>query len=98
MGLETVNNGTNAAKISELVDTNPLASDSVNKGDDHIRNIKKVIKDTFSGINAEGDDAVTVTAESAELKNETNKNIFAILKESVLLPSNYTDIVFRLKN
>lgn len=67
MGLETVNNGTNAAKISELVDTNPLASDSVNKGDDHIRNIKKVIKDTFSGINAEGDDAVTVTAESAEL-------------------------------
>ena len=63
MGLETVNNG----KIHELNDNNPLASDAVNRGDDHIRNIKKVIKDTFSGINAEGDDAVTVTAESAEL-------------------------------
>ena len=67
MGLETVSNSANAAKISELNDANPTASDSVNKGDDHIRNIKKVIKDTFSGINAEGDDAVTVTAESAEL-------------------------------
>jgi len=41
---------------------------------------------------------IELTVESAELKNETNKNIFAILKESVLLPSNYTDIVFRLKN
>lgn len=63
MGLETVNNG----KIHELVKENPDAADSVNRGDDHIRNIKKVIKETFSGINAEGADAVPVTAESAEL-------------------------------
>jgi hypothetical protein len=63
MGLETVNNG----KIHELNDDNPTASDAVNKGDDHIRNIKKVIKETFSGINAEGANAVPVTAESAEL-------------------------------
>ena len=67
MGLETVSGGNNAAKIGELNPSNPTADDAVNKGDDHIRNIKKVIKDTFSGINAEGDDAVTVTAESAEL-------------------------------
>lgn len=63
MGLETVNNG----KIHELNDDNPTASDAVNRGDDHIRNIKKVIKETFSGINDEGADAVPVTAESAEL-------------------------------
>lgn len=68
MGLETVSNG----RISELVDTNPVASDKVNKGDDHIRNIKKVIKDTFSGINAEngvGDNLLSepVTANSREL-------------------------------
>lgn len=68
MGLETVSNG----RISELVDTNPVASDKVNKGDDHIRNIKKVIKDTFSGINAEngvGDNPLSepVTASSREL-------------------------------
>tara|TARA_R110002020_G_scaffold35680_1_gene107540 strand:+ start:115 stop:438 length:324 start_codon:yes stop_codon:yes gene_type:complete len=41
---------------------------------------------------------IKLTAESAELKNETNKNIFAILQESILLPDNYTDIVFSLKN
>lgn len=63
MGLETVNNG----KIHELNADNPTAADSVNRGDDHIRNIKKVIKETFSGINAEGASAVPVTAESAEL-------------------------------
>jgi hypothetical protein len=68
MGLETVTNG----RISELVDTNPVASDKVNKGDDHIRNIKKVLKDTFSGINAEngvGDNLLSepVTANSREL-------------------------------
>jgi len=67
MGLETVSVGTNAAKIGELNPANPTAADAVNKGDDHIRNIKKVIKDTFSGINAEGENAVTITAESAEL-------------------------------
>ena len=63
MGLETVNNG----KIYELNKLNPTAADSVNKGDDHIRNIKKVIKETFHGINEEGANAVAVDAESAEL-------------------------------
>ena len=41
---------------------------------------------------------IELTAESAELKNETNKNVFAILEDSILLPSNDTDIVFSLKN
>lgn len=64
MGLESVGN---PAKIGNLNDANPNAADSVNRGDDHIRNIKKVIKDTFSGIASEGAEAVPVTAESAEL-------------------------------
>tara|TARA_R100000700_G_C3151905_1_gene130324 strand:+ start:556 stop:879 length:324 start_codon:yes stop_codon:yes gene_type:complete len=41
---------------------------------------------------------IDLTAESAEIKNETNKNIFAILQESLILSKNYTDIVFTLKN
>jgi len=41
---------------------------------------------------------VELTAESAELKNETNKKVFVILKESIILPINYTDIVFSLRN
>lgn len=64
MGLETVST---PAKIGELDKNNPASGDPVNRGDDHIRNVKKVIKETFSGIDAEGADAVPVTAESAEL-------------------------------
>jgi hypothetical protein len=41
---------------------------------------------------------VELTAESAELKNETNKKVFVILKESIILPTNYTDIIFSLRN
>ena len=41
---------------------------------------------------------VELTAESAELKNETNKKVFVIFKESIILPINYTDIVFSLRN
>ena len=41
---------------------------------------------------------IKLSAESAEIKNETNKNVFIILKESVLLPDNLTDIVFNLRN
>ena len=41
MGLETGN------YVSALVKTNPLSSDNVSEGDDHIQLIKKVLKQTF---------------------------------------------------
>jgi len=44
MGLET------ASYISELVDTNPTASDPVSQGDDHLRLIKSVLQTQFSGL------------------------------------------------
>ena len=33
--------------ISDLVSTNPVASDPISQGDDHIRTIKKVLQNTF---------------------------------------------------
>jgi len=56
MGKET------ATYISQLVDTNPVASDSVSVGDDHIKMIKEVLKTQFSGVNSSGTTAVTATA------------------------------------
>lgn len=44
MGLET------GTYISDLVTTNPLGSDNKSQGDDHIRLIKQVIKNTFPNI------------------------------------------------
>ena len=41
MGLET------ASYISQLVDTNPTASDPVSQGDNHLRMIKTVLKNSF---------------------------------------------------
>jgi len=56
MALET------ATYISQLTATNPVASDSVSVGDDHIKMIKDVLKTNFSGINSSGTTAVTATA------------------------------------
>ena len=39
-----------ATYISELVDTNPAASDPVGQGDDHLKMIKTVLKTQFSGL------------------------------------------------
>ncbi len=51
MGLETGN------YISALVKTNPLSSDNVSEGDDHLQLIKKVLKQTFpAGTDNEGPD------------------------------------------
>ena len=41
MGLETGN------YISSLVKTNPVSSDNVSEGDDHLQLIKKILKQTF---------------------------------------------------
>ena len=62
MGLETVNENGNA-RLNQLDTANPTGTDNKNQGDDHIRNIKKVIKDQFSGISGDsGSGAVTATA------------------------------------
>lgn len=53
MGLETGN------YISDLVITNPIGTDDRSQGDDHLRLIKKVLKQTFPNING----AVTLTDE-----------------------------------
>jgi hypothetical protein len=46
MGVET------ASYISQLVDTNPLVSDAVGQGDDHLRLIKTVLQTQFPNLTA----------------------------------------------
>ena len=53
MGLET------ATFISQLSATNPLATDPISQGDDHIRLIKDVLQEQFTTLGAA---AVTTTA------------------------------------
>ena len=48
-----------ASYISQLVATNPVASDSVSVGDDHLRMLKTVLKTQFSGLT--GTTAITAT-------------------------------------
>jgi len=57
MGLES------ASYISELVDTNPTATDPVSQGDDHLRLIKSVLQTQFSGLSG----TTAVTASGAEM-------------------------------
>jgi hypothetical protein len=49
--------------ISDLVETNPPGTDPVSQGDDHIRLIKHVLKETFPNING------PVTSTDEELSN-----------------------------
>ena len=67
MGLETVDENGNA-RIHQLREANPLGTDNKNQGDDHIRNIKKVIKDQFSGI-ANDTSSPSVVATATELNH-----------------------------
>ena len=57
MGLET------ASYISQLVATNPLATDPISQGDDHLRLIKSVLQTQFSGLSG----TTAVTSSGAEL-------------------------------
>jgi len=57
MGLES------ATYISQLVATNPLATDPISQGDDHLRLIKSVLQAQFSGLSG----TTAVTASGAEL-------------------------------
>ena len=62
MGLEAAN------FIDGLDQTWPLGLDPVNKGDDHIRLVKKILKDTFPGVGGEGY-ASAILALEADLDN-----------------------------
>ena len=67
MGLETVNDD-GTARLHQLNTANPTGTDNKNQGDDHIRNIKKAIKDQFSGISGDtSSGAVTATADELNL-------------------------------
>jgi hypothetical protein len=57
MGLET------GTYISELVSANPTATDPISQGDDHLRLIKTVLKNQFSGLSG----TTAVTSSGAEL-------------------------------
>ena len=52
-----------ASYISQLVATNPVASDSVSVGDDHLRMLKTVLKTQFSGLSG----TTAIAASEAEL-------------------------------
>jgi hypothetical protein len=52
-----------ATYISQLVATNPVASDSVSVGDDHLRMLKTVLKTQFSGLTG----TTAITSSEAEL-------------------------------
>jgi len=52
-----------ATYISQLVATNPVASDSVSVGDDHLRMLKTVLKTQFSGLSG----TTAVSSSEAEL-------------------------------
>jgi hypothetical protein len=52
--------------ISDLDQNNPAGGDSISEGDDHIRNIKRALTNTFPNVN----EAVTVTA--ADLNKVTD--------------------------
>ena len=53
----------NATYISELVATNPTATDSVSVGDDHLRMLKTVLKTQFSGLSG----TTAITSSEAEM-------------------------------
>lgn len=62
MGLEVANN------LEELDQTWPTGVDPVNKGDDHLRLLKKVLKEQFPGVGGNGF-AIPITALEADLNN-----------------------------
>ena len=65
--------------ISDLDQNNPAGGDSISEGDDHIRNIKRSLKNTFPNIN----DPVTATAEDLNRMSNfanTGNGVFASCK------------------
>ena len=50
-----------ATYINNLIDTNPSGADSISQGDDHIRLIKKVLKNTFPNVASATSPVVSIT-------------------------------------
>ena len=68
MGLET------GDYISDLVETNPLGTDPVSQGDDHIRLIKSILKSQFPNLDA----AVTATPDELNSGGVPTGSIIAL--------------------
>lgn len=66
-----------ASYINSLVATNPTSTDTVSQADDHIRLIKKVLKDTFPNLNA------PVTATPSELNSAVPTGFIGMWSGSV---------------
>jgi hypothetical protein len=67
--------------ISDLDQNNPAGGDSISEGDDHIRNIKRAIKNTFPNIT----DPVTATQDDLNKLSDfvkTGNGVFASLKHN----------------
>jgi len=76
MGLESV------TYISDLVVTWPLGTDKIRQGDDHLRNIKRAIRNTFPNINA----AVTATPAALNSLPLDFQSVLTELLEHVVQP------------
>jgi hypothetical protein len=74
MGLEL------ATYIADLVPTWPLGSDKIRQGDDHLRNIKSALKNTFPNLNG----PVTATPESLNALPEDFSLVLAELLKHVV--------------
>ena len=67
--------------ISDLDQNNPAGGDSIAEGDDHIRNIKRALTNTFPNVN----EAVTATADDLNKMSNfasTGNGVFASLKHN----------------
>jgi hypothetical protein len=89
MTVESVTN------ISDLDINNPAGGDSISEGDDHLRNIKRAIKNTFPNIT----DPVTATAEDLNKMTDfasTGNGVFASLKwngQTIMYGHNISSVV-----
>ena len=94
MGLETGN------FISALVKTNPLSSDNVSEGDDHLQLIKKILKQTFpAGTDSVGVDQIAqiLVAKSSEPSVDTGASGHAA-RAMGLLWLDTTNNVLKIRN
>jgi len=72
MGLES------PTYVADLVNTNPLLGDFVSQGDDHLRNIKLALQNTFPGANRAFPISTSITkaASYSVLDTDQNKTIY----------------------
>lgn len=85
--------GTESAQhIKDLDQTWPLADDEVSQGDDHLRLIKKAIKQTFPGAGGEGyDQPILATELDLNFLTGTNSNI----QEQINAKPNHSEVVLK---